>query len=112
MKGAIMQPSWQISASAALEQRVVERTTQLTAVNDAMQPLTTRALQLQDEERRRIARDLHDVTAQDLGVIAVNLAHLRRVVTDLTPEAQTFVTESVALVEDVLQHRIPGAIQR
>ena len=91
-------------AAAALEQRVVERTTQLTAVNDAMQLLTTRLLQLQDEERRRIARDLHDVTAQDLGAVAVNLAHLRRVVTDLTPEAQTLVTESVALAEDVLQH--------
>jgi two-component system, NarL family, sensor kinase len=61
-------------------------------------------LQLQDEERRRIARDLHDVTEQDLGAVTVNLAHLRRVVTDLTPEPQTLVTESVALVEDVLQH--------
>jgi len=91
-------------AAAALEQRVVERTTQLTAVNDAMQRLTTRLLQLQDEERRRIARDLHDVTAQDLGAVAVNLAHMRRLVTDLTPEAQTLVTESVALAEGVLQH--------
>ena len=91
-------------AAAALEQRVVERTTQLTAVNDALQLLTTRLLQLQDEERRRIARDLHDVTAQNLGAIAINLAHLRRVVTDLPPEAQTLVTESVALADDVLQH--------
>ena len=91
-------------AAAELEQRVVERTTQLTAANDALQLLTTRLLQLQDEERRRIARDLHDVTAQDLGAVAVNLAHLRRLVTDLTPEAQTLVTESVALAEDVLQH--------
>ena len=90
-------------AAAEIEQRVVERTTQLTAANEAMQLLTTRLLQLQDEERRRIARNLHDVTAQDLGAIAVNLAHLRRLVTDLTPEAQTLVTESVALAEDVLQ---------
>jgi signal transduction histidine kinase len=91
-------------AAAELEQRVVERTTQLTAINEAMQLLTTRLLQLQDEERRRIARHLHHVTAQDPGAIAVNLAHLRRLVTDLTPEAQTLVTESVALAEDVLQH--------
>src|SRR5262249_56207160 len=91
-------------AAAALEQRVVERTTQLTADHVALQLLTTRLLQLQDEERRRIARDLHDVTAQNLGAIAVNLAHLRRVVTDLPPEAQTLVTESVALADDVLQH--------
>ena len=94
----------QQQAAVELEQRVVERTTQLTSANDALQLLTTRLLQLQDEERRRIARNLHDVTAQNLGAIAVNLAHLRRVVTDLTPEAQTLVTESVALAEDVLQH--------
>jgi two-component system, NarL family, sensor kinase len=91
-------------AAEGLEQRVVERTTQLTALNDAMQLLTTRLLQLQDEARRRIARHLHDVTAQDLGAVAVNLAHLRKLVTDLTPEAQALVTESIALSEDVLQH--------
>lgn len=71
--------------------------------SEAMQLLTTRLLQLQDEERRRIARDLHDVTAQDLGAVAVNLAHLRRLVTDLKPEAQNLVTESTSLAEGVFQ---------
>lgn len=71
--------------------------------DEAMQLLTTRLLQLQDEERRRIARDLHDVTAQDLGAVAVNLAHLRRLVTDLKPEAQNLVTESASLAEGVFQ---------
>jgi PAS domain S-box-containing protein len=70
---------------------------------EAMQLLTTRLLHLQDEERRKIARDLHDVTAQDLGAVVVNLAHLRRLVTDLRPEAQTIVAESVSLSEQVLQ---------
>jgi len=70
---------------------------------EALQLLSTRLLQLQDEERRRIARDLHDVTGQDLGAVVVNLAHLRRVATDLKPEAQSIVTESVALAEQVLQ---------
>lgn len=69
----------------------------------SLQLLTTRLLHLQDEERRRIARDLHDITAQDLGAVVVNLAHLRRLVTDLKPEAQTIVTESVSLAEQVLQ---------
>ncbi len=71
--------------------------------SEALQLLTTRLLQSQDEERRRIARDLHDVTAQDLGAIAVNLAHLRRLVTDLKPEAQNLVTESTSLAEGVFQ---------
>ena len=71
--------------------------------DEELQRLTTRVLQLQDEERRRIARDLHDVTAQDLGAMVVNLALLRRLVTDLKPEAQNIVAESAALAETVLQ---------
>jgi len=53
--------------------------------DEALRLLSTRLLQLQDEERRRIARDLHDVTAQDLGVVVVNLAHLRRLAHCETP---------------------------
>lgn len=86
--------------------RMVGFTTDITARkqrDEAMQLLTTRLLHLQDEERRRIARNLHDVTAQDLGAVVVNLAHLRRLVTDLKPEAQTIVTESASLAEQVLQ---------
>jgi signal transduction histidine kinase len=39
-----------------------------------LRQLTGRILSLQDEERRRIARDLHDTTAQTLSALALNLA--------------------------------------
>jgi signal transduction histidine kinase/ABC-type uncharacterized transport system substrate-binding protein len=41
-----------------------------------MQGLTARLLRSQDDERRRIAMELHDVTAQNLGTITINLAGL------------------------------------
>ena len=40
----------------------------------SLRQLAGRILSLQDEERRRIARDLHDTTAQTLSALALNLA--------------------------------------
>jgi signal transduction histidine kinase len=53
-----------------LEQRVVERTKQLTAANEELRRLSGQLLRLQDEERRNIARELHDSMGQDLVALA------------------------------------------
>jgi signal transduction histidine kinase/DNA-binding NarL/FixJ family response regulator len=67
-------------------------TTDLVAANSAvrdresaLQALTGRILQVQDQERRRIARDLHDVTGQELVGISLALTGLVR--TAKTPGA-------------------------
>lgn len=46
-------------------------------VEEALRQLTGRLLSLQDEERRRIARDLHDSTAQTLNGLVLSLAYLQ-----------------------------------
>src|SRR6202043_1413473 len=43
---------------------------------DELRRLSGRLLQLQDEERRKIARDLHDSTGQDLVALAMTLRQL------------------------------------
>jgi signal transduction histidine kinase/ActR/RegA family two-component response regulator len=44
----------------------------------SMQSLSARILQLQDQERRRIARELHDTSGQDLAVLLMSLSQLNR----------------------------------
>jgi signal transduction histidine kinase len=78
-------------AHAELEARIGRRTKQLSDANralheeiverkqaeEALRSLSTRLLQIQDEERQRLARELHDSTAQGLAALAMNLAVAR-----------------------------------
>jgi signal transduction histidine kinase len=69
----------QLRAShAELEQKVQDRTRELFNASHELRELSARILQAQDEERRRIARELHDGAGQllaALGMEASNLAN-------------------------------------
>ena len=68
-----------VSAIAVIASEVtelVEANEALRVNEDALRQLSTRLLKLQDEERRRISRDLHDVTGQKLAVQAMTLGQL------------------------------------
>jgi signal transduction histidine kinase len=60
-----------------LENRVLQRTAQLDTANGNLRELSARLLQLQDDERRRIARELHDSVGQTLAALAMNLSAVR-----------------------------------
>ena len=67
-------------SQAELERRVQERTQELFNASQELRELSARILQAQDEERRRIARELHDGAGQllaALGMEASNLASER-----------------------------------
>lgn len=55
---------------------LMERTKQLLQTEKSVQYLSAHIMRLQDEERRRIARDLHDVTGQELAVIGIGLKQI------------------------------------
>jgi PAS domain S-box-containing protein len=63
----------------------------------ALEQLPGRLLRTQDEERRRIARQLHDTTAQNLAAIRLNLVALSRTA---AAEVSELLTESIALTEE------------
>ena len=65
--------------------------------------LTIRLFNIQDEERRRIARELHDGTAQNLFAISVNLAKLGQLPTTESLEQRQLVDECQSLCDQSLQ---------
>jgi PAS domain S-box-containing protein len=56
--------------------------------------LSAKLLRLQDEERRRIARELHDSTAQNLSALEMNMSLLEPLVERTNPSAMRLVTET------------------
>jgi PAS domain S-box-containing protein len=95
-----------------LEKKVMERTSALeTEVLErkraelGLRELTGRLLVAQDEERRHMARELHDHAGQTLALLGMNLSALQKMFTDESPKIMKLVKESHAL-SDALSKEI------
>ena len=86
--------------ASAMVLLAIEDITQREETERALQELSGRLLQLRDEEQRRIARELHDSTAQKVSALAMNLAVLDRVSGTLGSEQRKALTESQALADE------------
>jgi PAS domain S-box-containing protein len=70
---------------------------------DALRQLSTQLLRAQDDERRRIAQDLHDSTAQNLAALAMNLARMDLEASSLDAPSRKIVSESIQLANRCMQ---------
>ena len=66
----------------------------------SLRGLGGRLLTLQDDERRRIARELHDSTAQILVGASFAAARVRTVSSDLSTDADDAIEEALSLIEE------------
>jgi signal transduction histidine kinase len=88
------------SEQGELEKRVQERTVDLDRANQNLRELSARLLQLQDDERRRIARELHDSVGQMLVALTMNLSSVRIDVERLSKTAHA-LADSENLVQEM-----------
>ena len=113
------------SLNLQLETRVAIRTTELQEANTALQEsrrklqiLSQRLVEVQEEERRAIARELHDRVGQSLSALNINMIIMRdqllpdsleRVASRLS-DSMHLVGETITLVRDVMSNLRPAVL--
>lgn len=97
MRGQLRSAYSQVSAAnERLEGQVAERTARLS-------DLLSKVISAQEEERRRLARELHDETAQTMGALSIALDRARRELGEATPEARAQLQEAQEIVQRLLE---------
>jgi PAS domain S-box-containing protein len=84
-----------------LDARVKERTSELDQARGRLRMLSARLLQMQDDERRRIARELHDSAGQILVALNLNLAPVEEELQKNNSGLAGQITESLRLIEEL-----------
>jgi len=93
-----------------LEVRVRERTAALNQALEELQTefeqrrqLTAQMIRIQDEERRRLARELHDSTGQNLVALKLDLTILQEKAASLDQSLREVLTECMELAEKCIK---------
>jgi signal transduction histidine kinase len=73
--------------------------TERVRAEEELRRLSGQLLRLQDEERRKIARDLHDSTGQDLVALATTLSQLRASIPSSSRKLRNLASQSQALAD-------------
>ncbi len=84
-----------------LERKVQERTAELNMAAESLRELSGRLQQMRDEERRQIARELHDSVGQLLAALSMNMAIVHQQSDKLDSRGARAISENAAIVEQI-----------
>jgi signal transduction histidine kinase len=84
-----------------LEIRVQQRTAELDRQRLDVQHLSSQLLQAQDDERRRISRELHDSTGQLLVALKLNLEKLKSELSGPKDPLESLLDDTTSLVDEM-----------
>ena len=101
-----------------LESRVQKRTAELQESREHLQILTRRLVEVQEEERRALARELHDRVRQMLAATKLNLHFIRNELSEDSKarvdsrleESTHYLEEITALIRNVMIDLRPAAL--
>jgi signal transduction histidine kinase len=93
--------SGEVLARSLLEARVKERTLELEQAENTLRALNRRLLEAQDEERRRLALELHDGAGQWLAALKWKMAPLHEDIAPMSPELADRVSECLTLLNEL-----------
>jgi PAS domain S-box-containing protein len=80
---------------------MVEDITQQELAENSLRELSVRMLHAQQEEQRRIAREIHDSTCQELAALALNLGAIAKSERELSAKTRKRLSESLDLAQRV-----------
>ncbi len=89
--------------AAELEQRVKERTGELTQSQERLRALTTELNLTEQRERKRLATDLHDHLAQLLVLGRLKLSQARRM-PDVNPDCAALISQTTDVLDESLKY--------
>ena len=109
-------------ANELLEERVLDRTEELRLANGQLQraaeelrTLTSRLLETQERERRRLAHELHDEAGQALTVLKFSFDNIEEVAQSLAPEpvadGRAALTRLTQLIRNLWQELRPAMLE-
>ena len=80
-----------------------QRNREVLKQSEQLRELSHRLMQIQDDERRRIARELHDSAGQNLAAVGMSFGRIVQQTRKSTPQIAAIAEEGQRLIEEVSQ---------